>query len=434
MTQEGRMTKFALTVLFSLFLVSPQTFAAKLFLIGGSLEDNNASIFQALIKASGKNLDLTLNQDCSEDWKSTICPKIAVVTSGAENLKAGEEIYYIDDLMKLHSLSYQNLFRKWGMSPKHVRIAIDNFSDGAYPGNPDGDYNLDLIKNADIVFFNGGDQSRHAKSWIRPDNSDTPLLKVLRERSSRNEVIVSGTSAGTAIQGKIIYGEGNTYGYLIYNDLAPKSVRSDNGLRDDREGEEGFRFNNNGGMMTGFGFHPMHIAFDTHFEARGRLGRMIVAMTELKTNLGIGVDENTAVYLTDDTAYVYGQNGITFADGRIAKQYQDSKHFKTSNVRINVLTEGDQFNLKTLQVISNKTKITNPTYAGNLNSDNIFGAYQSQKLMNRLVHQIDDVNIGRSIQNGPGFEFQFKKDEASKGYFDNDKYTVENVIMDIKYF
>ena len=45
--------------------------------------------------------------------------------------------------------------------------------------------------------------------------------------------------------------------------------------------------------MVGFGFLPFLI--DTHFDARGRIGRLISGLYQLKMPLGIGVDESTAM-------------------------------------------------------------------------------------------------------------------------------------------
>jgi len=40
--------------------------------------------------------------------------------------------------------------------------------------------------------------------------------------------------------------------------------------------------------MRSFGF--IDFAVDTHFEARGRIGRLPPVMHELRTTLGIGID------------------------------------------------------------------------------------------------------------------------------------------------
>ncbi len=422
------MKKVQITLWILLFL-SFEIQSAKLFMIGGALEDDNESVFQGLMELTSKSAAM----NCGDDWLTTDCPKIAVVTSGSESLEAGESVYNVDDFQKLNSLSYKNLFKKWGMSPKHVKIAIDNFEEAAHPGNEVGDENITLIKNADIVFFNGGDQSRHARAWFNDDGSDSPILSELRKRVKINQVVVAGTSAGTAIQGKTIYGEGNTFGYLRYNNLAKKEITSTTGLKDDRNGDSGDQFEYNGGMMKGFGFHPLHMAFDTHFDKRGRLGRMIVAIKEIGATLGLGVDENTALAINGETAKVFGQHSVTFASTKNTKFGKNATLFKAEGVRLFVLSDGDEINLNTLKVTSSKPIVSKPLTSKTLSSSNIFDAYQSQKLLQHLIIQEKDKNIGVYTKTKPIYEFSFLKDNLTKGYFDQTNYTVDNAIMNIVY-
>jgi cyanophycinase len=104
-----------------------------------------------------------------------------------------------------------------------------------------------------------------------------------------------GTSAGSMAMCSPIYGDGNSYGHLYFAGsigLANKNI-SDGGINgtgtsDTRNGTSGLQYDYNGGMMIGFNFIPFLI--DTHFDQRGRLGRMIPALVQMKKNIGIGVD------------------------------------------------------------------------------------------------------------------------------------------------
>jgi cyanophycinase len=103
-----------------------------------------------------------------------------------------------------------------------------------------------------VIFFNGGDQSRHSRSWFNNNGSDSDIMKVLRTRFAEG-AIVAGTSAGSAIMSNPTYGEGYSYGYYYFNsDLKPCAIGDL--LRDDRDGTNSFRYKENGGYMTGFGF------------------------------------------------------------------------------------------------------------------------------------------------------------------------------------
>ena len=52
------------------------------------------------------------------------------------------------------------------------------------------------------------------------------------------------------------------------------------GNYDVRNGTESLQYRDNGSIMPGFGFLPFLI--DTHFDARGRLGRIVPGMAQTK--------------------------------------------------------------------------------------------------------------------------------------------------------
>ena len=54
----------------------------KIFLLGGAVSDDQADIYTAMTKETGKTPQ---PYNCSEDWSTTSCPKVAVVTSAAQN-------------------------------------------------------------------------------------------------------------------------------------------------------------------------------------------------------------------------------------------------------------------------------------------------------------------------------------------------------------
>lgn len=66
--------------------------------------------------------------------------------------------------------------------------------------------------------------------------------------------------------------------------------------------------------MVGFGFVPFLV--DTHFDCRGRIGRMIPALFQMRKDFGIGIDESTAFFYEDGRGKVYGKNGVFIIDMR----------------------------------------------------------------------------------------------------------------------
>jgi cyanophycinase-like exopeptidase len=68
--------------------------------------------------------------------------------------------------------------------------------------NRDASYNqevLTTIKNAELIFFSGGDQSNYVNFW-----KGTPVEDIIQDKM-KNQVSIGGTSAGLAIQGEYIF-------------------------------------------------------------------------------------------------------------------------------------------------------------------------------------------------------------------------------------
>ena len=60
------------------------------------------------------------------------------------------------------------------------------------------------------------------------------------------------------------------------------------GLRDVRNGTKSLLSYNNGGKMPAFGF--VNFLTDTHFNARGRFGRIAPVLIDLKQKFAFGID------------------------------------------------------------------------------------------------------------------------------------------------
>lgn len=103
----------------------------------------------------------------------------------------------------------------------------------------------------------------------------------------KNELVCSGTSAGTMIWGNVTFGSGSSFGTLYFKStigLAQKQIKdggvNGSGLADTRNGTKSLQYDENAGKMPAFGMLPF--VTDTHFHARGRLGRLIPVLVDLK--------------------------------------------------------------------------------------------------------------------------------------------------------
>jgi cyanophycin synthetase len=179
--------------------------------------------------------------------------------------------------------------------------------------NPDS---LSAIEGATAVFFTGGDQL-HVTSLI----GGTPMQEVLYRRH-RQGFVLGGTSAGAAMMSNtmIIRGDSNSNPRFGGIDIAP-----------------------------GMDFVPNTI-IDTHFSQRGRLGRLLTAVAHYPQDLGLGVDENTALVVTGSQFEVIGENSVTVADGggmtyTTLPDIEQNESLSLHGVKVHVLAAGQRFDL-----------------------------------------------------------------------------------------
>jgi len=167
-------------------------------------------------------------------------------------------------------------------------------------GNPEDagtEATAERIRGCSGFYFSGGSQSRIAEVF-RPDGEDSRALQAVRQRF-REGAVVSGTSAGAAIMTDPMIGGGSSLGALA------------SGVREEG-GEDGVI------LQNGLGFLP-DVLVDQHFLARGRWARLLVAVLATEgRDLGLGIDENTALVVEGDSARVVGESGVVLFDTRQA--------------------------------------------------------------------------------------------------------------------
>lgn len=171
---------------------------------------------------------------------------------------------------------------------------------------------------ARVVFFTGGDQLR-----ISSQIGDSDMFKCLRELYFDGGTIV-GTSAGAAAMPEtmLIGGASDASNRVSTLSMAP-----------------------------GLAFaHDMVI--DSHFAERGRMGRLLGAVVQNPRNLGIGIDEDTAIVLErGDGFWVEGSGAVYVVDGSgisysSLAERQPEGVVRMDDVSLHVLGAGDRFDLK----------------------------------------------------------------------------------------
>jgi cyanophycinase len=98
-------------------------------------------------------------------------------------------------------------------------------------------------------------------------------------------------------------------------------------------------------LSPGLGFLK-NIIIDQHFTERGRISRLITAVSYNPYNLGVGIDENTAIILDKSgNMEVFGAGSVTVVDGsqitynEIA-EVDDFQSFSVFGVQLHVMQDG----------------------------------------------------------------------------------------------
>jgi cyanophycinase len=213
---------------------------------------------------------------------------------------------------------YRKVFRRLGV--KSVRVV-----DVSARSDASDKKLLGALKQATGVFFTGGDQL-HVTSLIGGSEMDL-LLHELYERG----VIIGGTSAGAAMMSSSMFVRGS--------------------------GEENPRLEN---LQLGPGVEfVLGGMIDTHFSQRGRHGRLISAVAQYPHDLGIGIDENTALVVKDDIFEVIGEGAVTVIDAGAltytnVPALEPNEGLALYNVKLHILPAGHRFSLSERQPIIEK--------------------------------------------------------------------------------
>ena len=170
--------------------------------------------------------------------------------------------------------NYEKLFRKLGI--KHAKVLPFELRDDCN----NSEY-LDYIEKSDGVFLTGGNQLRLSTTL-----GGTATAQLIRRRNAAG-MHVAGTSAGAAFMAEHMIAGG-----LEGSTPTPDMVT----------------------MAPGLGLTNKFI-IDQHFRQRDRLGRLLTALAYNPFAVGMGLDEDTAAFISpNDNLEVVGSGGITIID------------------------------------------------------------------------------------------------------------------------
>ncbi|WP_334178984.1 cyanophycinase [Pseudoxanthomonas sp.] len=207
---------------------------------------------------------------------------------------------------------YEELFRGMGASRVEV-LDFDTRRDCQEEGR------LARLAEASGIFFTGGNQLR-----LSTILGGTQVARSIRSRNAQG-VTVAGTSAGAGFLSEhmIAFGaEGSS--------PRASSVRLAPGL----------------GLTNRF-------VIDQHFRQRDRLGRLTAALGYNPFAIGIGLDEDTAAFISpDDTLEVEGSGAVTVVDAHDLQfssmaQAGEDDPVCILGLGVHILIAGATFNLHT---------------------------------------------------------------------------------------
>jgi cyanophycinase len=187
--------------------------------------------------------------------------KMVVITAASE---------FADDLWRDYRANFHDLGVK-----KVSHLSISAPEEARNPSL------LKVLAGAKTIFFTGGDQLR-ITSKLGGTEIEQFIFKLYHAGG-----LVAGTSAGASVMGQtMLVGGENAESHKVGNWMTAPGL----------------------GLIPG-------IIIDQHFAQRGRIGRLLGAIALNPANLGIGIDEDTAIIVEESKFEVMGSNAVYVIDG-----------------------------------------------------------------------------------------------------------------------
>ncbi len=125
---------------------------------------------------------------------------------------------------------------------------------------------ISRIEKCNGVLFSGGNQLRLSSTF-----GGTKLLRIIQTRYRNENFVVAGTSAGAMAMSNTMIYEGDASRAHLKGEVK---------------------------ITTGLAFMD-NVIFDSHFEKRGRFGRLSQAVAANPSAIGIGLGEDTGMLITE---------------------------------------------------------------------------------------------------------------------------------------
>ena len=206
--------------------------------------------------------------------------------------------------------NYIDAFGKIGCTQvraMHIRNRVD-------ADNPDY---LERITNCDAVMISGGNQMRLTSTF-----GGTALLDIIMNRYKNEEkFLIAGTSAGAMAMSNTMIYEGNATRAHLKGEVK---------------------------ITTGLAFME-DVIFDSHFEKRGRFGRLAQAIATNPSCIGIGLGEDTGMLITNGNKMeAIGSGLVMILDGHNIRHSNiadipDGNPISIQNLKVHFCEKGNGY-------------------------------------------------------------------------------------------
>lgn len=217
--------------------------------------------------------------------------------------------------------SYKKAFKKLGYEElNHLKIRSSEEADSKKV--------LEHIEKSTCLLFSGGDQLKLCSTL-----GGTQFISLLRERYYNDPFVIAGTSAGAAAMSNTMICGGNENKAFLKGEVE---------------------------LSIGFGFLS-NVIIDTHFDARGRFGRLVQAIAAQPGSIGVGLDEDTGVIIEKGSRIkAIGSACVVIVDGSHVNcnniaDIKPGKPISISNLSVHVMSQEDVFDVYTRQFTAHKS-------------------------------------------------------------------------------
>jgi cyanophycinase len=285
----------------------------KLIPVGGA-EDKGTDLEQGFIQRNNLNFfEAGILSRIVDETRYHQDSKIEVITTASTiPIEVGEN--YLEAFAKLSC----------------TNVNVMNIRNREYTLKPDY---IERIKEADAVMFTGGNQMRLTATF-----GGTEIYKILQDRYKYEDgFLIAGTSAGAMAMSNTMIYEGNAA-----NAHLKGAVK----------------------VTTGLAFMG-DVIFDSHFDKRGRFGRLAQAVATNPSCIGIGLGEDTGLLITEgNNMEAIGSGMIIIIDGHTIgynniADIADNNPISVENLTVHFLAKGNKYTLDTRKYIG----IENEEYA-----------------------------------------------------------------------